>query len=352
MPNGTDCSLVPVERSAADPALEPTRTLMSLLSGAWVAQSIFVVAKLGIADFVDRGVVSLIDLGAATGTHAPSLFRVMRALVSIGIFTEVNGVYGMTPLADRLRRNVPGSLRAYAIMNGEQWVWRSWGDIEGSVRTGRPAFNQIFGEPLFDYYHSHPEAGRVSAAALSSLSNAENAAIVAACDFPASGTVVDVGGGRGSLLAAILKANPALRGVLLERPGMVDMARTDLEADLVAERCEIVAGDFFTGIPAGGDVYLLKKVIHDWNDDEARTILARCRDAMPKNARLLLAESVVPDGNRGSPAKWLDLLMLVYTGGRERTTTEYRDLLVSVGFAGVRLVATASNIAVVEARLN
>ena len=210
MANETKRVIGPAGQTNADPALDPTRTMMSLLSGAWVAQSIFVVAKLGIADLVDQGLVSSVELAAATGAHAPSLSRVMRALVSIGIFTETDGVFGMTPLSARLRSNVPGSLRAYAIMNGEQWVWRSWGEIELSVRTGRPAFNQIFGAPLFDYYNSHPEAGRVSAAALSSLSVAENAAIVGACNFPASGTVVDVGGGQGSLLAADFKGEPGI----------------------------------------------------------------------------------------------------------------------------------------------
>ena len=184
MPNETERFTNPAIETSSDPTLEPTRRMMSLLSGAWVAQSIFVVAKLGIADLVSQGLVSLVELAAATGTHAPSLHRVMRALVSIGMFTVTNGVYGLTPMSERLRSDDPKSLRAYAIMSGEQWVWRSWGEIELSVRTGQPAFNHVFGASLFDYYNAHPEAGQVSAAALSSLSAMENAAIVAACRFP------------------------------------------------------------------------------------------------------------------------------------------------------------------------
>jgi hypothetical protein len=338
---------------AAREAAGPAQQMMSLVGGAWIAQAIFVIAKLGIADHISRGLVSLTDLAGATGAHAPSLHRVMRGLVSIGIFTiEPKGGFGMTPLAARLRSDVPGSLRAYAIMNGEQWVWRSLGEIELSVRTGQPAFNHVFGAPLFDYYNAHPEAGAVSAAALSGLSDFENTAIVSAYDFMAARTVIDIGGGEGSLLCTILAANPESRGILLERPGVMEMARAKFDAAGVADRCDIVPGDFFTGIPTGGDVYILKKVIHDWNDEQARTILARCRDAMAGSARLLVAESVVPEGNHESPTKWLDLLMLVYTGGRERTETEYGDLLASVGFANARLVSTASNISLVEAWLS
>ena len=234
-------------------------------------------------------------------------------------------------------------------MNGERWVWRSWGEIEHSVRTGKPAFEHVFGAPLFEYYAAHPEAGRVSVEALNSLSAADNAAIVAGYGFPVAGTVVDVGGGQGSLLAAVLAANPGLRGVLFERPAVVDMARPRLEAAGLADRCALVAGDFFAEVPSGGDIYLLKKVVHDWNDEDARSILARCRAAMPGTARLLVADLVVPEGNRPSEAKWLDLLMLVYVGGRERTEAEHRDLLASAGFALGRVVPIASGISLLEA---
>ena len=337
---------------AADAGTEPPeRALMRLLSGAWVAQAIFVAAKLGIADLLREGPRSAADLAAAAGAHAPSLHRVLRALAGIGIFAaDAQGRFALTPMAEPLRSDAPGSLRAYAVMNGERWVWRSWGEIEHSVRTGRPAFEHVFGAPLFEYYAAHPEAGRVSSDALRALSAADDAAILAAYDFPAGGTVVDVGGGQGSLLAAVLAARPGLRGVLLDRPPVVEMARGRLEAAGVAGRCDLVAGDFFAAVPAGGDVYLLKKVLHDWGDEDARAILARCRAAMPDTGRLLVAEPVVPEGNRPSEAKWLDLLMLVYAGGRERTEAEHRELLASAGFAPGRVLPTASGVSLIEAQ--
>lgn len=330
----------------------PAGELMSLLSGARVAQAIFIVAKLGIADLLQSGPASCADLAAAAEVHAPSLRRVLRALASQGIFSaDPQGRFALTPLAELLRSDVPGSLRAYAIMSGEQWVWRSWGAIEHSVRTGRPAFEHVFGAPLFDYYTAHPDAGRVSADALNSLSAADNAAIVAAYRLPEAGTVIDVGGGQGTLLAALMAASPGMRGVLFERAAVLEAARPRLAAAGVAARCALVSGDFFSGIPGGGDLYVLKKVIHDWSDEPARVILACCRAAMPATARLLLAEHIVPDGNQPSPAKWLDLLMLVYAGGMERTETEFRDLLASAGFSVNRIIPTSSTIHIIEALL-
>ena len=274
----------------------------------------------------------------------------MRALASIGIFTEEpDGSFALTTLADLLRSDAPGSLRAYAIMNGERWVWRSWGEIEFSVRTGQPAFEHVFGLPLFDYYASNPESGSVSAAALSSLSVAENSAIVAAREFPLTGTVVDVGGGEGSLLASILTAHPGIDGVLFERPAVIEAARLRLAAAGLADRCRLVSGDFFTVVPPAGDLYLMKKVIHDWDDEEAQTILARCRAAMPASARLLLAEQMILDDAQRSATKWLDLLMLVYAGGRERTAEEFGDLLTRSGFRMERVIPTTANVCVIEA---
>jgi O-methyltransferase domain/Dimerisation domain len=338
------------DTGAAEPLEAPARTLLSLLSGAWVAQAIFIAAKLGIADILYQGPASCTELAAATKVHAPSLHRVLRALASIGLFADnAQGRFALTPLAELLRSDAPGSLRAYAIMMGERWVWQSWGDIEHSVRTGQPAFEHVFGAPLFGYYTTHPDAGRVSADALNSLSAGDNAALVAAYGFPESGTVIDVGGGQGTLLAAIMAANPGLRGVLLERPAVLEMARSRLAAADVGARCDLVGGDFFAEIPGGGDFYLMKKVIHDWSDEAALSILTCCRAAMPTTARLLLAEQVMPEGNQPSAAKWLDLLMLVYAGGMERTEAEYRDLLAAAGFAINRIMPTAAAVRVIEA---
>lgn len=328
----------------------PSQALMKILAGAWVAQAVFVAARLGIADQLRDGARSADELAAQTGAHAGSLFRVLRALASAGIFAaEPDGRFRLTPVADLLRSDAPGSLRDYAIMNGSQWVWRSLGEIETSVRTGQPAFDSVFGVRLFDHYRAHPEAGGISAAALHQLSAADNAGVVDAWQFPTSGTIVDIGGGEGSLLAAIVAANPGLTGVLFEREDLARTARDRFAAAGLGTRCIAVAGDFFDRIQPGADVYLMKKVIHDWGDDEARAILARCRTAMPDSARLLLVEAIVPEDGRASPALWLDLLMLVYTGGRERTEREYRDLLSGSGFQVRRVVPTAATVSIIEA---
>jgi len=349
--NQTDCAIATTADDTARPMQPPTQALMQLIAGATVAQAISVVCKLGIADLLRAGPRTCVDMAAAVGAHAPSLYRVLRALAGVGIFAEdQDGGFVLTPLAQPLRSDVPNSVQAYAVMSGERWVWRSLGEIEHSVRTGESAFEHVFGAPLFDYYSAHPEAGQVSANALSSLSRRDNDAVIDAYDFTGARTIIDIGGGQGSLLAAVLVANPGLRGVLFERQPVIEMARTQLNAAGVADRCELVSGDFFATIPAGGDIYIMKKVIHDWNDDDARVILKRAHAAMPASARLLLADHVVPPGNEPSEAKWLDLLMLVYAGGRERTESEHRDLLASAEFAFDRIVPTASSVSLIEAR--
>jgi hypothetical protein len=336
----------------AEPVVElPVPTLMALLSGANVTQAISVAARLNIADLLAEAPRSCAELAALTGTHAPSLNRLMRALASIGIFaSEPNDHFALTRTAALLRSDVPNSLRAYAVMTGERWVWGALGDMALSVRTGQPGFERVFGAPLFDYYTAHPQAGAISAAALDSLSVADNAAIVAAYSFPLTGLVIDIGGGKGSLLGAILTANPTTRGLLFERPPVLKMARAVLGGTAIEDRCALLAGDFFHGLPADGDIYLMKKVIHDWNDAAAHAILSRCHAAMPDGARLLLAEMVVPEGDGPSPSKWLDLLMLTYTGGQERTASEYAALLASAGFAIDQVIPTQSNISLIEAR--
>ncbi len=322
--------------------------LRSLLAGATVAQAIFVAAKLNVADLLAEGPRSAAELAAASGADPASLHRIMRALASIGVFAcDPAGRFLLTPVAQLLRGDADGSLRDYAVMNGEQFVWRALGGMEYSVRTGQPSFEHIFGARLFDYYAANPEAGRISAAALNNLSAVDNAAIVAAWRFPDSATVIDVGGGKGSLLGAILSANPKLRGVLFERPPVIEMARPILRA--VGDRCALVAGDFFDAIPPLGDVYLMKKVVHDWDDEAAIRLLRCCRAAMADTATLLVAEMIVPDGNAPSASTWLDLLMLVYTGGRERTEAEYRRLLAAAGFGSVRVIPTDADIWLIEA---
>jgi hypothetical protein len=321
-----------------------------MLSAAWLAQALAVVAKLGVADLLNPGPLTPAEIATATGTDASAMYRVLRALAGAGVFAEdESGRFGLTPLAGPLRASADDSIRAYAVMTGERWVWQSVGALEHSLTSGTAAFDHVFGAPLFDYYAAHPDAARVSAEGLKSVGRGQDAAVVAAYDFTDASTVVDVGGGEGGLLAAILAATPHARGVLLDLPHVAAMARQSIEAAGLASRCRVEAGDFFREVPALGDVYLLRKVLHDWDDDGALGILRTCRSAMKEGSRLLVAETVVPAGNAAAYAKLLDLLMLVYAGGRERTEPEYRDLLRSTGFSVKRIVPTTSAISIMEA---
>ena len=329
---------------------QPAQVLASILAGAWLAQALAVAAKLCVADLLNAGPKTPAEIATATGTEAAAMYRVLRALAGAGIFAEdESGRFGLTSLAGPLRSDAADSIRAYAVMAGERWVWQSVGALEHSLRTGAPAFDYVFGAPIFDYYAAHPDAAQVSADGLKSVGRGQDAAVAAAYDFSRAGTVVDVGGGQGGLLAAILAASPLARGVLFDLPHVASMARQNLETAGLSARCRTEAGDFFKEVPAGGDIYLLRKVIHDWDDERARHILRTCRSAMTEGSRLLLLEMVVPAGNTPSYAKLLDLLMLVYAGGRERTESEYRNLLVSAGFSMKRIVPSASAISIIEA---
>ena len=325
--------------------------LLNMVTGCWVSQALYVAAKLGIADLLHEGPQSCTRLAEATQTHAGSLYRVLRALASVSIFAEdEEGRFSLTPLAEHLRAGAPGSLRAFTIMLGEQEHWRAWEGVLHSVRTGQPAFEHVFGMPHFRYFAEHPEAARIFDEAMTSRGGQENEAIVAAYDFANTRTMVDVGGGQGTLLASILQVHPNARGVLFDLPHVIATSRTRMASAGQGAQFEFVAGDFFVSVPAGGDLYLLKKVIHDWDDEHAQQILTNCCNAMSGTGRLLLIEPVIPPGNNPSFNKLLDLLMLVWTsGGRERTESEHRALLASAGLNLSRVIPTRSGVSIIEA---
>jgi hypothetical protein len=327
-------------------AASPSVTLLQMAAGCWVSQALYVVAKLGITDQLQDGAKPVETLAEATQTHAGSLRRVLRALASMDVFAEEDdGRFGLTPLSNCLRTGVPGSLRAFAIMLGEPAHRRPWDEVLYSVRTGRSAFEHVFGMPHFRYFAEHPEAARVFNEGMTSRSGQENDAIVSAYDFSALKTVIDIGAGEGTLLAAILQSSTKTRGVLFDLPHVIAAARTAQVA-----RCDFREGDFFDAVPEGGDAYILKKVIHDWDDERASLILSNCRKAMPATGRLLLVEPIVPAGNTASFNKLLDVLMLIWTsGGRERTEAEHGALLMSTGFKPVRVVPTKSLLSIIEA---
>ena len=337
--------------SPSTSAPSASMTLLQLASGSWIGQSVHVAAKLGIADLLEDGPKSPATLAEATGAHAGALHRLLRALASLGIFAEdAEGRFGLTPLADGLRTNAPGSLRAYSIMLGEDWHWRVWGELLHSVRTGQGAFEHVFGRNVFSYFGEHPEAAQVFNAAMTSRTGQETAAVTAAYDWPTRGIIVDVGGGQGALLSTVLRQNPGVRGILFDVPHVIAAGRELIGAAGLGDRCELAAGDFFERVPPGGDLYLLKRVIHDWDDERAKAILCRCRAAMGKASRLLVIEHVLPPGNIPSWGKLLDLQMLVLTpGGRERDEAGFRALLGSAGLRLERILPAGPTASLIEA---
>ena len=311
--------------------IPPSFALFRMVTGYYVSRAIYVVAKLGIADHLSEGPRRVDDLAAATGTHAPSLKRVLRLLASVGVFTEeADSRFALTPIGACLRAGVPGSMRAAALLFGGI-TQQAWADLQRSVETGEPAFRRVFGMHSFDYMAQHPDEAANFDAAMADFTKHIAAAVVAAYDFSPLHRIVDVGGGNGTLLAGILTANPALAGMLFDLPQVADRAIAPMRELGLADRCEIVGGDFFKAVPGGGDAYLLKHVIHDWNDDRAAEILRNCRRAMGAEAKLLILEGVYPpridqsDESRGAAAN--DVNMLVCTGGRQRSETEFRHLL-------------------------
>jgi len=340
--------------SAENPMASPmpaaaSGPLLQMMTGYWVTQALYVAAKLGIADLLSDGPLSCDELAGRSGTHAPSLRRTLRALASVGVFSEVDpGRFTLTPLATLLRTGDPHSVRALAIMYAEE-QYRAWGDFLYSVRTGQPAFEHQFGMDVFEYFARNPHASAMFNEAMSGLTTQVAAAVAATYDFSSCATIVDVGGNRGTVLAAILQRHSGSRGILFDRPHVVATAGEVLVAAGVEDRCTIVGGDFFEALPPGGDAYLLASILHDWDDDRCVEILRRCRQAMPDTGTLLIVEFVLPPGNEPFVGKWVDLHMLVMASGRERTEEEYAKVLRAAGFHLKRVRPLPNGQSIVEA---
>ena len=339
------------EHASAKDEHAPAAALLRIATGSWLSQCVYVVAKLGIADLLLECPSSADTLGSRTGLNAGALHRVLRALSSVGVFQEDGDRrFHLTPIAACLCTNAPESLRAFAVMLGEQEHWRAWGEILYSVTTGKPAFEHVFGVQRFEYFADHPEDSRIFTDAMTSRAAAENAAIISAYDFSEIGRVIDVGGGHGSLLEAILAVTSRTRCVLFDLANVVPLALERAVRTNHAPRYEVVAGSFFDAVPAGAEAYVLKKVIQDWDDEHAVAILKNCRAAMPHSGRLILIEPLVPPGNAPSFNKLLDLLLLVWTpGGRVRTEDEHRKLLAAAKLKIERVIATRSWLTIIEA---
>ncbi len=331
----------------------PAATLLHLMTGYRAMQALYVAARLGIADLLQDGARGSEELARATGADARALHRLLRALASLGVFGEdADGRFTPSELGALLRSDVPGSLRAAAIFFGDERNWDAWGKLERSVMSGEPVRGPRGTQAFLEESARDPEGAALFNAAMTSLTSAFDAAVTAAYDFSRLGTLVDVGGGQGALISSILAANPHLRGILFDIPPVIESARGRIGEAGLAGRCELVAGDFFASVPAGGDAYVLKWVIHDWDDEHSVAILRSCRRAMARDGRLLLVERVVPERiDQSADTQGIvlgDLNMLLWTGGRERTAAEYRALLPSAGFTLARIVPTATQLSIIE----
>lgn len=330
----------------------PHEQLIGVLAGFWAAQAVHVAAQLRLADHVGPDGTSAEDLARATGTHPPSLARLMRALAGVGVFQRdaASGDYSQTALSELLRTGQPGSLRAMfaSIVGGCHY--RAWGALEHSVRTGETAFDHVFGEDVWAYYGRHEGEGKLFDDAMSDMTGLFNPQVLEAYDFGRAGpTIVDVGGGHGALLLSILQKHPGLRGVVYDQPHVVEGTRRRIAEAGMAGRCEAVAGSFFESVPAGGDAYLMKFILHDWDDARSTKILRNIRKAARPGARLLVVEAVLPAGDEPSLGKLGDLNMLVMTGGCERTEADYAKLFAGAGFELVKVHPSEGPLAVVEA---
>jgi len=320
---------------------------MELAIGGWFTQAIYVAAELGIADFLIDGPRTVEELAECTDTNGDALYRVLRALASAGVFAEDEDCrFSLTPISEHLRSDVLNSLRAFGIMAGAEF-YQSWGSLLYSVQTGRQGFDKTFGRPFFQYMTEHPDRHAVYDAAMMVHGIAETEPMLDAYDFSAFETVIDVGGGNGLMLAAILNRYPSVKGILFDLPAVVDRAKETISDLDLSDRCRIVGGDFFTSVPSA-DVYVLRHIIHDWDDDDAVSILRNCRNAMNPEGRILLVETVIPPTNEPCFGKWLDLMMLI-VGGRERTEEQYRRLLTRAGLGLNRIISTAHEISIIEA---
>ena len=323
--------------------------LFEMATGYWLSQAIYVAAKLGIADLLKDGPQSCFALAAATGSDGRSLFRLLRALAGAGVFSHVGGdCFALNRLATSLQTDAPASLKAMVITIGEIH-YPACGSLLYSVQTGSPAFDDVLGASLFDYLQQNADTAGTFRHGMADLSSMLACAVLTAYDFTGIASIVDIGGGEGKFLEKILELNPGMRGTVFDTASTLGKGRQELNHGAIGGRCSYVSGDFLDSVPEGADAYLLCGVMHDWDDGRAMRILGNCRRAMASNGRVLMVDMVVPENDAGCFSKLLDLNMLVMTGGRERTTAEFRALLDAAGYKLTRIVATMAPQSVIEA---
>ena len=336
------------ETATKPDALPPEAQIVEMVMAQFVSRLVHLAATLKLPDYLADGPRTAEQLAPLTGTHAPSLYRVMRTLSSLGLFTEDEvHRFALRPLGEVLKSGTPS--HATALIMGGDLIARSLDNLLYSVQTGKTGFQNSFGKPLFDWLAGHPAEASLFHQTMVGIHGMEPPAIAAAYDFSVFKTIADVGGSTGNLLTTILGRHPAPRGILFDLPHVVRDAPDFIAQRGLTDRIQIEAGSFFDRVPAGADAYILSHVIHDWNEEQCLTILGHCRRAMSSTGRLLIVEMVLPSGDTPHPGKMLDMVMLLTPGGEERTEAQYAALLDKADLRLTRVVPTASLVSIVEA---
>jgi hypothetical protein len=324
--------------------------LLDLIQGAVITQALYVAARIGVADMLAGGPLTAKEIAARAEVDAESVYRVLRALSGYSVFAETeDGRFGLTPMAEALRDDAPDSMRGMALLMGHSLMWEEWGHLLSSVRAGEASLPHLRGMGAMEFLMANPEYAAGFFQGMANLSVPETGPVVEAGEFSRFGTIVDVGGGRGALLAGILQQVPAARGILFDAPHATAEAGPVIEEAGVAGRCTIQAGSYFESVPAGGDAYLLKHTLHDFTESQCLAVLKNIRDVISPEGYLFVAEYVLPGHNQRHPGNLIDLWLLLMMGSRERTAGQYAELLASAGFRLTRVIPTASPVSLVEA---
>jgi O-methyltransferase domain/Dimerisation domain len=320
----------------------PPVQMMQLITGFWTSCCIYAAAKLDIADYLKDGPKTAPQLAELTHSHVSSLYRVLRALSSVGIFQENSSQqFELTPLGATLQSDVPGSMKAMTLAQlGDHF--NAWGNLVYSIKTGNIAFDNIEGMTVWEYYQSHPDEGVNFMKAMTGITGAVIMNVLPSYDFSGFKTIVDVGGGNGALLMAVLQTTPEAKGIVFDEEYVVDETKKELKEKGFDKRCDTEAGSFFNFIPADADAYLMKMILHDWNDEQCLQILNNCSKVMKPSSKLLVFEAVIPEGNDPHPGKFMDINMLTMTGGKERTEKEFTSLFSGAGLKLSKIIATHS----------
>jgi O-methyltransferase domain/Dimerisation domain len=333
---------------AERPAPPAHSSIFQLMNGFHVAGAVSCLALLGIPDLIDAAPKSADELASQIDVDPQALYRLMRATACVGVLSEgPDGKFSQTPMSAILRSDATPSLRAFAIMTGREWHGRGWSHLDYCVRTGKQALEKIYGAHIFEYIKQNPAEGQIFNDAMTQISMIDSPAVADAYNFDGIRSIVDIAGGHGLLLATILKRNPQMCGTLYEMPHVLEGAKTGALKP-VMDRCTLASGDMFSSVPAGADAYIMKHIIHDWTDDRCIQILKACRKGVNPGGKLLVVDNVIHPGNDFSPGKFLDLQMLIFPSGCERTEKQFRALFAAAGWQLNRIIPTAAADCVVE----